>query len=532
DNYIVTKVGENRYGWISIDNDEIFQAPIFRGRAHLKAVLFLLPTMQEAVSSGIKLLISQLPISLLMLEWLHDLVAQEHRYTALKLGLIAHSNQLRKGNKLSPGRIEEIWKDLSLPFLDFQNSIIPTITHLLSKLQAYVKEHKAITLWDLFQACYPTISMYYKLLQTKSTSTYEALRLLYDQKGDDFIQLRKSTSFTLPKHDERFEESAYFQKEENTSEEHLSYLPMEDRIKSYQQKVADLSVDKAIQYYLALLRGGQQIGQVIEAAISSLQVLKAYDYQAIEDVKSAADLYAKGLIAARRLKKELAWKDLFNYLGDYNAELAWLIELEEHLPTGWIIEGKYQQPHYPQEIRGASMGRRHLSKNLEATLLNTQGIFQADSSLPGRSLTNFYPKDKPLFYFKKHPELPAYEYAATSFMRHLGMSQVPRSELLAFYNPQEGLYPVLLSQAIEGKPVYKVWEDDSQFNKLDPIHTGWLIIASMLLNPEDSKEDNFILSPDGKYLVPIDNDHAFLPGAIEEKVIFKVVPQLQTKTLA
>jgi len=57
----------------------------------------------------------------------------------------------------------------------------------------------------------------------------------------------------------------------------------------------------------------------------------------------------------------------------------------------------------------------------------------------------------------------------------------------------------------------------------------------MLLNPEDGKEDNFILSPDGKFLIPIDNDHCFLPSTFQKEGnfwnAFTVNTALQTKTL-
>jgi hypothetical protein len=65
---------------------------------------------------------------------------------------------------------------------------------------------------------------------------------------------------------------------------------------------------------------------------------------------------------------------------------------------------------------------------------------------------------------------------------------------------------------------------------LDPIHTGLQIIVSMLVNPEDAKEDNFILQDD-MYLIPIDNDHAFIPSSYKEKGIFYVYDTLQTKTV-
>src|SRR5207248_2030755 len=78
--------------------------------------------------------------------------------------------------------------------------------------------------------------------------------------------------------------------------------------------------------------------------------------------------------------------------------------------------------------------------------------------------------------------------------------------------------------------------NDQVFTGLDPEQTTLLILASMLLNPEDAKEDNFILSNHGGkwVLVPVDNDHAFLPGAIyENKGLFNSViyESLQAKSL-
>ena len=116
-------------------------------------------------------------------------------------------------------------------------------------------------------------------------------------------------------------------------------------------------------------------------------------------------------------------------------------------------------------------------------------------------------------YIKKDPELPGYEYAATDFMRRMGVEGLPFSELTMFYDPQtKKQYPVVLSQAIEGDLVSEMWDNNELFKSLDPYHTGLSILAAMFINPEDGKEDNYILSPDRKKLIPIDNDHAFVPG--------------------
>ena len=99
----------------------------------------------------------------------------------------------------------------------------------------------------------------------------------------------------------------------------------------------------------------------------------------------------------------------------------------------------------------------------------------------------------------------------------------------------------MLSQAIEGDLVSEVWDNDELFKDLDPYHTGLLILGALFINPEDGKEDNYILSPDRKKLIPIDNDHAFVPGTVwkgEETFLSKyklgqwqVKGTLQTKTV-
>jgi hypothetical protein len=529
DNYVLTDLPNKKKGLVSIDNDEVFQAPIYRDRVHLKSVLFLLSSMKEVISKSVDLIIRQLPIGLLILEWLDSMRAQERRYQRLKESLIQHSinsKQFRKGGNVVSSRIEALWQELSLPFLNFQSSMIPTVSHLFSKLESCVRERKVVCLWDLFQICYPNISMHYQLLQGKaSNDPYEALRLLYDPEENGFDKVLATRLGADGDNNNKgaSSEQVYFQ-EEAQGEKH----GMEDRLEAYKEG-SEIEMDKAIEYYFSLFRN--ELGN-IDSAIGSLQVLINHGYNLIVDNKTAASLYVKGLVLAKRANREKKWQSIFKYLGEVNPELGWLFTLEEHFPQGWILEGKYQEAKYPQELRGASIGRRHLTKELEAVLLDKEGRFIADKSLSGRLETNFYPKVKPVFYFKKYPELPAYEYGVTSFMRRLGMSQVPRNELFSFYNKEEGLYPVLVSEAIEGEAVYKVWEDDSRFSNLDPIYTSRLLLASMLLNPEDSKEDNFILSSDNKYLIPIDNDHAFLPGAIEAKGTFKVYSQLQTKTLA
>jgi hypothetical protein len=530
DNYVLTDLSNQKKGLVSIDNDEVFQAPIQRERVHLKSILFFLPAMKEVISRGVDVMLRQVPISWLILEWLDALKSQEESYQRLQTSLLEHGSNntptlARKGGRLAKSRIEERWQDLSLPFLDFNSSILPTVSHLFSTMKAYLKERRVATLQELFQVCYPGISLYYQLLQDKaSNSPYQALKLLYDPQAPALKELIPLNLGSDNNNNQTARsEAAYFQADGEQKKQ-----SMQERLSSYKEG-SQIEIDQVIAYYWSLFKNDlADIGSAIE----SLQVLVSHGYEEVVNSKAAVALYVQGLGMAQRAGRAKEWQGLFKHLSLVNPALNWLLTLEKHFPPGWILEGKYKEAQYPQEIRGASIGRRHLPKEIEAILLDKTGKFIADKGLTGRAEINFYPKEKPLFYLKKFPELPAYEYGVTAFMRQLGIQEAPRSELFSFYNKEEGLYLVLVSQAIEETPVYKIWEDDSRFAKLDPLYTGRLLVASMLLNPEDSKEDNFILSPDNKYLIPIDNDHAFLPGAIEVKGTFQVYPQLQTKTLA
>ena len=86
-----------------------------------------------------------------------------------------------------------------------------------------------------------------------------------------------------------------------------------------------------------------------------------------------------------------------------------------------------------QEIKGVWLKNKIVPDTLYAQLFDEQGCFKKGQrngkSLPGRSAVNYYPEQNPVVYFKKDPELPGYEYAATDFMRRMGVDGLPFSEL-------------------------------------------------------------------------------------------------------
>ena len=81
---------------------------------------------------------------------------------------------------------------------------------------------------------------------------------------------------------------------------------------------------------------------------------------------------------------------------------------------------------------------------------------------------------------------------------------------------------MLISQGIKGENLHEVLTDPAKadrIDQLDPLAFSELILASLLVNFEDAKPDNFILEllPQGTYrLIGIDNDHAFVPPLVKE----------------
>ena len=88
---------------------------------------------------------------------------------------------------------------------------------------------------------------------------------------------------------------------------------------------------------------------------------------------------------------------------------------------------------------------------------------------------------------------------------------------LAKLKMQGKSYPVLISKGIKGDNLDEVLRSPdkiTRLNHLDPLSFSELLLASLLINFEDGKPDNFILQalPNDTYcIIGIDNDHAFVP---------------------
>ena len=148
-------------------------------------------------------------------------------------------------------------------------------------------------------------------------------------------------------------------------------------------------------------------------------------------------------------------------------------------------------------------------------------------------------------FFKQDPESPGIEYAVNRLLFLLighgtSFSTVAKFSYSHSTFTKTKQYAVLISQGIEGKNlqdlIYDPADDDHSLEmqhelekSLDRNAFSELFLASLLINYEDGKPDNFIVetkkSSGKNVIVCIDNDHAFLPP------ISKKMDKLESETI-
>ena len=125
-------------------------------------------------------------------------------------------------------------------------------------------------------------------------------------------------------------------------------------------------------------------------------------------------------------------------------------------------------------------------------------------------------------YLKQYPEMPGIEFAVGNLFDKLIGHGTSKFELVKVEinqkKKQKIIYPLIISQGIEGNNLYNILRNkelSKELNeKLDKQLFSELFLASLLVNFEDAKPDNFIAERmfNGKIrLISIDNDHAFVP---------------------
>ncbi|MBW8310153.1 MAG: hypothetical protein K0M45_11075, partial [Candidatus Paracaedibacteraceae bacterium] len=214
----------------------------------------------------------------------------------------------------------------------------------------------------------------------------------------------------------------------------------------------------------------------------------------------------------------------FKYLETENPDLLWHCTLEALLPpTG---DGKI--------LYGANSAKRVLPSIIAQQLFNHKNqIIRVNNY--GRREVGRIERGGYSLYFKQYPEFPGTEQGVSLLMHQLVGHGAPQGELfniegIPYYVSQEAkgstLQDVLYNKML--KKAHTQEHVESYLHHLDPKAVSEMILMAMLVNPEDGKPDNYIVSPFAKdqyRLIGIDNDHAFGPNVAREER--GVIPQVK-----
>ncbi|MBA3751795.1 SEL1-like repeat protein [Candidatus Dependentiae bacterium] len=526
------KAPQDKYELISCDNDKVFEPPIIEGCINFKSVLLTLPQMDHVLPLHLKKRLATLDPALHMLEWLTALYTHNQKYRDLFKQL--YEEKKRQNYGLDPDTLkkelagfeqytQKLWHKLSLP-IEIKKQEVAIPSQVLKTIASLVRDNQHINLNSILKTVEPLIAEAYEELRKTFTNPSTCMKALYGCEIERPLHLRH---LPLKKYDvleellERKVPRAYEypQWDQETSS-------IQEEIKTVLKQAPKDILEKIIKKNLSAPK---------EHTFLLIALLVQAGSFKIKDIALFINFFR-----SCNTKEKIQLFKLVSPCLSSHPELKWRLELE-NLFTDSLNHTYY--PYTAQEMKGVTLGIKKIPVTLYNHLFDESGIFKRgqknNKPLPGRSSVQYYPPENPVVYFKKDPELPGYEYATTEFMRMMGIDSLPFSELTMFYDPiGKKQYPVLLSQAVPGDLVHEVWDTNDAFKDLDPHHTGLLLLAAMFINVEDGKEDNYILTPDRKKLIPIDNDHAFVPGTVwkRNEIGFRlntwtVVGTLQTKTL-
>lgn len=184
-------------------------------------------------------------------------------------------------------------------------------------------------------------------------------------------------------------------------------------------------------------------------------------------------------------------------------------------------------------VEGAGIReRRMLKPEVAEMLLGEDGSFKEkeQGEYGRRNVRGINYKGYKL-HFKENPELPGMEYALGSLIRKITGQGAPITSLLKF-SVGNKVYPVQVSRTVEGINFQDALNEGAErLDKISSRSFGLMCIASLLINPEDGKPDNYILEPqqgtgneDNYYnIVCVDNDHGLVPALAKEKMRTKVM---------
>ena len=515
--------------FISIDNDLIFKPELSgkgdRQTVNVKSILYLFPQIDHPIPESIKTLFMTLDPHLTILSWLKDLAQKNWEYQLLFSRLAFQKTRCIYQNLLPQSETpslkiclkKTVHIDLELQNDSFFPQILVsqvTLSHLTEKLQRIGKTLRnggSISTQGLFEEISPVIGKYYRKLRREFSDIEEALDAVWGIKknGVDY-----SYVFSLLDREELSNLWDIIGLDPTLQVPETFFKEEKDFLAS-----CDSVLDR-----LVMRHQERRKRNVLDLRIA-LKELRLLIQEGLTNSRSIRDI-----VEFRHNISKIAENDYFHFNEIQtlfsnlpHPELKWLFTLEEYFLRPDCDALKDLVPtSFP--VIGAFMKKR----TFILTELDRQYLF---GNMKKNVCLTCFPQKNPKFYLKPYPEWPGYEFASTLFMRLLGVRHLPYQDLIIVNSK----YPVFITQNVNGQPVFRVWHDSQAFNNLDPVHIGLLIIAAMLLNPEDGKEDNFILSEDGKFLLPINYDHCFLPSTFQKEGggfwTRAVISKLQMKTL-
>ncbi len=210
-------------------------------------------------------------------------------------------------------------------------------------------------------------------------------------------------------------------------------------------------------------------------------------------------------------------KAAFERLLRRNQAIEWGMSLELLLPEG-------NPPSAKLPIKGSDGIQRSLPRAVRKQLYKEDlksfnpVVTEGTNHIVARARVQdtLFPHKTHGIYFKVLPGIPGREEAAGRFMRKLFGCGAPHTMLINMGTP------VMLSHEMEGPTLEEAFKSKNPIlHKLDPKNISGLIIAAMLINPEDGKPNNIVViknaGEDLYSLSIIDNDHGFIAPLEREK---------------
>ncbi len=176
-----------------------------------------------------------------------------------------------------------------------------------------------------------------------------------------------------------------------------------------------------------------------------------------------------------------------------------------------------------------------LNPKIAEKLFDSKGQWlPKDPKVPGNHRVFPIKIDNQRFWVKVYPEQPAIEWIVHQLDRRLGVFGTPRFEVVKFHHGGQTSC-ALLSEHVMGSTLKKVIQEKPQrLAELDFISFARTLLRVLLINPEDDKDDDYLLEmqPNGQlHLKRIDNDRAFFEPFTAEGNYFFSKATLQVKSV-